>query len=316
MGRKTDRYRQPLLWVHGGKRFQLRGQTPMNAGVIIVLALGAVIAYANGANDVSKSIATLVGSGVANYKKAIAWGALWTGVGGLAGFTLAGAMTATFGKGLLNDGVVPSFAPVIATLAGATLWVLLANRIGMPVSTTHAIVGAIVGVSSTAYGLEGVRWSTLGLKILLPLLASPVVAIALTAVLIRTSRALASNCEIPECVCAEFATSNVVAVAPGLAALSTELSPELRVTWAPQQNCASERPKAARLTMDHLHWFTSGGTAFARGLNDAPKMAALVIAASFLTNAASLRLTAFLVITCAMVMGSLIAGRIVTGVLS
>ena len=68
--------------------------------------------------------------------------------------------------------------------------------------------------------------------------------------------------------------------------------------------------------MDHLHWLTSGGTAFARGLNDAPKMAALVVAASFLTNATGFRLTAFLVITFAMVAGSLIAGRKVTVVLA
>lgn len=288
----------------------------MSAEIAVVLTFGALIAYANGANDVSKSIATLVGSGVSDFQKAIVWGSFWTGAGGLSGLVLAGAMTATFGKGLLAQGIAPSFAAVVSTLAGAALWVLLANQAGMPVSTTHAIVGAIVGVSVVAYGPLGVNWSALIFKILLPLLASPLIALALTTVLIRVSKALVRNRELPDCVCAEAVASDVVTMAPGLAALSAAPSSALRVIWATQQDCAKGQPQAARVTMDHLHWLTSGGTAFARGLNDAPKIAALVIAASFLTNAAGLRFAAFFVIACAMVVGSLVAGRKVTEVLA
>ncbi|MFO0718409.1 MAG: inorganic phosphate transporter, partial [Nitrospira sp.] len=66
----------------------------------LVLALG----YANGTNDVSKAIATLVGSGVTNYRTAILWGTAWTVAG--AGFAtlVAGAMVKTFSNGLLQTG--------------------------------------------------------------------------------------------------------------------------------------------------------------------------------------------------------------------
>lgn len=53
----------------------------MSTGWVLALACGALVAYLNGANDVSKGIATLAGSGVTNYQRAILWGTLWTGAG-------------------------------------------------------------------------------------------------------------------------------------------------------------------------------------------------------------------------------------------
>src|SRR2546428_13903366 len=73
-----------------------------------------VLAYANGTNDVSKAIATLVGSGVANYRSTVLWGAIWTTVGAAAPGVVAGAMLNTFRTGLLQPGVA---AP--PALAGA-----------------------------------------------------------------------------------------------------------------------------------------------------------------------------------------------------
>src|SRR3989442_11152254 len=78
--------------------------------LLLVLAL----AYANGTNDVSKAIATLVGSGVTNYRTAVIWGTIWTTVGAAASGVVAGAMLNTFSTGLLQPGVA---AP--PALAGA-----------------------------------------------------------------------------------------------------------------------------------------------------------------------------------------------------
>ena len=106
----------------------------------ILLVMG--LAFANGTNDVSKAIATLVGSGVTSYRTAILWGTAWTVLGALAAGFLANAMLKTFSKGLI-DSTLPLEPTVgLSVLLGATAWVLLASTTGLPVSTTHALTGA------------------------------------------------------------------------------------------------------------------------------------------------------------------------------
>jgi phosphate/sulfate permease len=94
-------------------------------------------------------------------------------------------MIETFGKGLFVSGIVPTVAAAIATILGAGVWVGFASRAGLPVSTTHAIVGSVVGVGAIAYGLTGVNWATVVRKIALPLLLSPIVALIITTLLLR-----------------------------------------------------------------------------------------------------------------------------------
>lgn len=95
----------------------------MSFSLSVALALGVLIAYANGSNDVSKGIATLAGSGATNYRQSVLCGTVWTGLGGLAGSLLAGAMIGTFGKGFLVSGIVPTLPAAIATIVGAAAWV-------------------------------------------------------------------------------------------------------------------------------------------------------------------------------------------------
>ena len=155
--------------------------------VILTFVLVLLLAFANGANDVSKAIATLVGSGVTDYRPAILWGTCWTVVGaGLSG-VLATAMVKTFSQGLLASDAAASPALAPAVLTGAVLWVLVASWTGLPVSTTHALIGAIVGAGLVAFGSEGLVWTGIGKKIVLPLLLSPV--LALTVAVLGTQRA-------------------------------------------------------------------------------------------------------------------------------
>jgi len=186
--------------------------------LFLVVVLGFALAYTNGSNDVSKGIATLVGSGVTSYRRAILWGTLWTGTGGIAAAFLSHAMIQTFGSSLLAPGRHPSFSAAFATIAGATLWVALATIKRLPVSTTHAIVGAVAGVASLAYGTGGVNWSSLVGKIALPLLLSPLAALAFTAALLRIFRSPAPDME-NDCVCAEI--NHPAAAFSGVAAMKS-----------------------------------------------------------------------------------------------
>jgi len=282
----------------------------MPFALTLVFVLGIAIAYANGANDVSKGIATLVGSGVTNYRGAVAWGTLWTGVGGIAGAFLARAMVQTFGKGLLSPGIHATVAAAVATIAGAALWVALATRQGLPVSTTHAIVGSIAGVASAAYGLAGVNWAAFGGKIVLPLVLSPAASLALTSVVLRTWKALAPQTEA-DCVCVQLLRP---AAAWAGAAGSVPLGGVVQVHLA---TCVANGSTSPGVTLNHLHWLTSGATSFSRGLNDAPKMVALVLGAALLSGPSfSSPVLCFVAVTLGMVAGSWLAGRRVTDVLA
>lgn len=270
--------------------------------------LGTGIATVNGANDVSKGIATLVGSGVTDTRRAIVWGTVWTGLGALAASLLAKAMVQTFGTGLFSSGIHPTLAAALATIAGAALWVLLATFVGMPVSTTHAIIGSVAGVALLAYGPDGVRWSVLGGKVILPLLLSPVLAALLTA---AVSRVWSQNSrEVKtDCLCLEVSEA-MLSTPDGM--LSTAVSPELRLS-----SCAAPSQSRLSVTVDQLHWITSGATSFSRTLNDAPKMVALVLGARLLAGDSSQQaFPAFFAVAAGMLLGSAIAGQRVTKVLA
>lgn len=174
---------------------------------LLVLAL----AFANGTNDVSKAIATLVGSGVTNYRTAIVWGTIWTMAGAGAAALVAGAMVKTFSSGLLQAGTIISPSIALAILFGAMAWVFFASRTGLPVSTTHALTGAIVGTGLVAFTGEGLPWPAIGKKIALPLLLSPFLALGVSLILHPAVRLLAARWE-GACLCVMPASRALVTI--------------------------------------------------------------------------------------------------------
>jgi PiT family inorganic phosphate transporter len=289
----------------------------MSIELVAVVLAGVLVAYFNGANDVSKGIATLVGSGLTNYRRAILWGTLCTGLGGLSGAMLATAMVQTFGKGLLANGTVPTFAAALATILGASAWVAVATRTGMPVSTTHAIVGSLAGVGALAYGLHGIKWSALMGKIALPLLLSPILALLLTFAAIRAMRLIQRRVSTEDdCACATVELSPVPIGIAMDGSASAVLMPSFGIKVANKKECASDQSTFVGISAHHLHWFTSGATSFARGMNDAPKMVAIVLAAAMLRGNYDIRPAAFALVSLGMVAGSWLAGRRVTTVLA
>lgn len=139
----------------------------------------ALLAFANGANDISKSIATLVGSGESDYGRAVVVTSLAAAAGAILASAWAVKMTLLFTKGMLAPQAQVHQLYAMAVLAGAIGWVLLATRLGLPVSTTHAIVGSVILTAVYAFGFDSVFWSGVTRKVLLPLLLSPVLAFGL-----------------------------------------------------------------------------------------------------------------------------------------
>lgn len=141
-----------------------------SAGIVLATLF---LAYCNGANDNPKGIATLLGSGTIGYRRALIWATVTTLAGSLLALLLARGLVATFsGRGLVPDAVaaLPRFR--LAVSLGAALTVILATRLGLPVSTTHALIGALIGAGGLAAAGD-VRLRTLGTAFVLPLLASP-----------------------------------------------------------------------------------------------------------------------------------------------
>lgn len=287
----------------------------MNLSIIIVAVVATLMAFANGANDVSKGIATLAGSGVSSYRRAIFWGAFWTACGSIAAFGFSRALVTTFGRGLLSAGVTPIFSAAIATLVGAGLWVGLATRFGFPVSTTHAIVGSIIGVAIVSYGPAGMNWSVLVEKVALPLLLSPVASLLASVAILKAWNRLSPT--VADCLCAEIVDQRpLVASTSGDLAVSLTI-PEIRLVTCSEEETALSSARAISFTFDHLHWLTSATASFARGLNDTPKMVAISLAATVLSKFAfHSSVWVYLLIALGIVAGSLVAGRRVTTVLA
>lgn len=281
----------------------------MAAGFAAVLGLSFLLAYANGANDVSRGIATLVGSGVTNFRRAVLWGTAWTLAGSFAAAAASQGLVATFtGNGFLAAPIVsPAFLASICL--GAAAWVSFAAKVGLPVSTTHSIVGALAGAAIVAQGAASLHWGFVAKKVALPLLLSPALSLLALYALFPLLRPLLARAD-RYCLCLE---RRVAITAYGTAALQSSVL-ETPVVER-EEACAASPAVAGRLNLvDGLHWLSSGATSFARALNDTPKIVALGLAASALLGVTSFSFYA--TIALAMGLGSLVAGFRVTQTLA
>ncbi|MCS6284472.1 MAG: inorganic phosphate transporter [Nitrospira sp.] len=285
---------------------------------ILAFVLVLSLAFANGANDVSKAIATLVGSGVADYRTAILWGTCWTVVGaGLSGLA-ATAMVKTFSQGLLasDAATLPALGPSV--LAGAVTWVLVASWTGLPVSTTHALTGAIVGAGFMAFGSEGLVWTGISRKIILPLLLSPVLALTIAVLIHNLVSTLAVRWE-GTCLCVMPAARALVMI-DGQGATRTLFQTMTlgRPVMAVPAQCDRAGLNGLAIGLDSIHWYSSGLASLARGMNDAPKIAAILLlgSATALWPNSGLQISALLGVAAAMGVGSYAGGLRVTQVLA
>lgn len=284
----------------------------------LVLALAVLfLAYSNGANDNFKGVATLFGSGATNYRNALAWATLTTLAGSLFALLLAQGLVDTFkGKGLVPDTVTgqPSF--LLAVSLGAAATVLLATWLGLPVSTTHALTGGLTGAGLLAAAGD-VRFTALGTSFVLPLLASPLLALALTVLVYAACRWGRRACGITSrsCICVGATYEEVQPQPDGTLAL---VRTGLAVQVGDASTCV-ERYQGrvfgveAGPVLDGLHYLSAGAVGFARGLNDTPKIVALLLGAQALPPHAHVSLT---LVAAVMAIGGVLNARRVAETMS
>ncbi len=286
--------------------------------MIIILGTTLFVAYANGANDNFKGVATLFGSGTTDYRKALAWATGTTLAGSLTAFFFAAKLIKTFsGKGLIPDTLIDNPAFISSVIAGAGLTVFLAAKTGIPISTTHSLTGALVGSGLMAVGTK-LGFATLEKSFFMPLFMSPVIA-AGCAILIYPLFRFARQCvgiKKNTCVCVGEKTiliGNIALNSSG--ALSVAELRSFNIIVDEKTACDAKAVELyggtilgleAQSILDALHYISAGAVSFARGLNDTPKIVALSVAAGMLGLKWNVALVAFV-----MALGGIIsAGRV------
>lgn len=168
----------------------------------LILALAAafafLMAWGMGANDVANAMGTSVGSKVLTIRSAIIVAAVFEFAGA---YFAGGGVTDTISKGIIDPGLFathPEFLVygMMASILAAAAWMIIATAAGWPVSSTHTIVGAVVGFAAINVGVGAVDWSTVG-NIAASWIISPVLGGTLAFLLLRSVQRLILDTEDP-----------------------------------------------------------------------------------------------------------------------
>jgi PiT family inorganic phosphate transporter len=242
------------------------------------------LAFSNGANDNFKGVASLFGSKTTGYRTAISWATITTFAGSIASIFLAQALLKKFsGKGLVPDAIVDSQQFLLAIAIAAALTVILATRLGFPISTTHALTGAIIGSGLLAVGGR-VNFGALGKGFVLPLLLGPVLAIILGAVLYIIFHATRLGLGLTKewCVCIGCEERVVAQPRPASIMNLHTVPATMTLSLDELENCRERYAGeflglSSQQLMDGAHFLSAGVVSFARGLNDTPKIVAMLL---------------------------------------
>ncbi|MFF8828792.1 anion permease [Streptomyces sp. NPDC015131] len=137
--------------------------------IVVVTAL--VFDFTNGFHDTANAMATTISTGAMKPKTAVAMSAVLN----LVGAFLSVEVAKTISSGLVTeDGITPEV--IFAALVGAILWNLLTWLVGLPSSSSHALMGGLVGATVASVGIGGVNGGVVVTKVLIPAVAAPLVA--------------------------------------------------------------------------------------------------------------------------------------------
>jgi PiT family inorganic phosphate transporter len=212
------------------------------------------------------------------------------------------------GRGIVPDQMAGNADFALGVGAGAATAVLLATRLGLPISTTHALIGGLVGAGLAQNG-GIVHFGSLAGSFLLPLLLSPLVAATLAAAAGALAQRRGGG---RDCACVT-ATADTGDPAIGTALMAAPALP--RIVIASDADCDRMPGTLARLhlprSMDAAHIASAASICFARGVNDTPKLVALLMTAQAIGARG-----ASVVVTIAMVLGGLVFARRVARTMS
>lgn len=166
--------------------------------LILACIFGFFMAWGVGANDVANAMGTSVGSKALTIKQAILIAAIFEFAGA---YLAGGEVTSTIRKGILDPALIINSPELLvygmmAALLAAGTWLLIASMMGWPVSTTHSIVGALVGFASVGISVDAVNWGTVG-TIVASWVVSPILAGTLSFGLFMSVQKLILDTEDP-----------------------------------------------------------------------------------------------------------------------
>lgn len=166
--------------------------------IILAVIFGLYMSWGIGANDVANAMGTSVGSGAVTVKQAIIIAAIFEFTGA---FLAGGSVTKTIRKGIIDPSSIAGSPELLvygmlASLLAAAIWLMVASHRGWPVSTTHSIVGAIVGFAVAGIGVEAVQWGQIG-SIVASWIVSPLVGGLISLLLMLSIRRLILNTDTP-----------------------------------------------------------------------------------------------------------------------
>lgn len=166
--------------------------------MVMAVIFGLYMSWGIGANDVANAMGTPVGSGAITVKQAIIIAAIFEFAGA---FIAGGSVTKTIRKGIIDPSSIAGSPELLvygmlAALLAAAIWLMIASTRGWPVSTTHSIIGAIVGFAMVGIGMDAVNWGKIG-SIVASWIVSPVVGGVIALLLLISIRKLILNTENP-----------------------------------------------------------------------------------------------------------------------
>jgi PiT family inorganic phosphate transporter len=138
--------------------------------LVVIVCVALAFDFTNGFQDTANAVATSVSTGALSPRMAV----LIAAAANLVGAFLTTAVAKTVGKGIIDTGIVDE-RTVLAALIGAVCWNLVVWRLGLPSSSTHALIGGLVGAALVQSGSKGVQWHGLAHKVVLPALLSPAI---------------------------------------------------------------------------------------------------------------------------------------------
>ncbi len=148
------------------------------AVLVLVVLLGIVFDFINGFHDTANAVATVIATRVLTPFQAILMAGFFNFIGGVSGTAVA----KTVGAGLIDPRLATGTA-VVAALAGAIVWNLATWYYGIPSSSSHALIGGILGATIASAGFGAPKWDAVLEKVVIPLLVSPIVGFLLAVVL-------------------------------------------------------------------------------------------------------------------------------------